>query len=120
MREDSEGLRRLGPQDYPDDARGEAAARRDTGLRQTRRLTAWTAAGLIAGVAASVGYFVHHPATSASSGSGAVVSSTGAAVHGQKPAAGHALVVSGGSGVTAGVAGGGGGSTTGGLTWHDN
>lgn len=134
MPEDTEGLRRLGPQDYqgqgdqyemaPGQAavRGPAAARRDASLRQNRRMTAWAAAGLVAGVAASVGYFAHHPASPASSGS--VVSTPGAtAVNGHKPAAGHPVVTSGGSGVTAGVSGGGaaGTGTAGGTTtWHDN
>lgn len=134
MPEDTEGLRRLGPQDYrewagQDDTagsqsagRGQATARRDAGLRQNRRLTTWTAAGLIAGVAATVGYFAHHPAVTAGSGS-AVTTSGATAVNGHKPVAGHTVVTSGGSGVTAGVSGGGaGGTTTGGgtATWHDN
>lgn len=134
MQEDTEGLRRLGPEDYQGwagqgdtahsqaVARGSAAARRDAGLRMTRRLTTWTAAALIAGVAASVGYFAQHPATTVGAGSVATTSGA-AAVNGHKPAIGHPVVTSGGSGVTAGVTGGGtggAGSAGGTLTWHDN
>ena len=42
-----------------DSARGSGPARA-SGMRQVRRVSNWTAAALIAGVAAAAGYFAHH------------------------------------------------------------
>ena len=68
---DDTGRRRLEPQGDDDwttntsVARRRAVRRRDAGIRQTRRISAWTAAALVAGVAASAGYFAHTVATPA-------------------------------------------------------
>ncbi len=61
---DARGRRRLDPPAEDDWAAGSATRRRaverrDTGVRQTRRISSWTAAALVAGVAASAGYFAH-------------------------------------------------------------
>lgn len=111
---------------------GPAASSRSDGVRRVRRAGNWTAAALIAGVAAASGYFAHHlpPAGSVA---------TQAPVGGQVAAAGHGVtaarphpssgsapvVTSGGSGVAAGSAAGaaGTGSAGGGaasLVWRDN
>ena len=80
---------------YPRGARSRAS-----GVRRVRRASNWTAAALIAGVAAATGYFAHHqpaaaPATSSVSG---VPGSTAAGVH--KPTLNAPVATSGGSGVT--------------------
>ena len=86
---------------------------RDSGVRASRRTSTWTAAALIAAVAASTGYLAHampaastggtavgHPATKHSGQSGAVKSGA--------PGVSGPVVTSGGSGVAAGRTGGGG------------
>jgi len=98
---------------------GQAATRRDAGVRQTRRVSNWTVAALIAGVAATSGYFAHAAATPAVSTVG--TTQQGAVSGGaQKPSLSHAVVTSGGSGVTVGSSGGAGGAGGGTVTWRDN
>jgi hypothetical protein len=106
-------------------------ARRAGGVRQVRRASNWTAALLVAGVAAATGYFAHHlPPAGSTAGT-----ATHAQPAGQVAAAGHGaasvprqtsgsapLVTSGGSGVAVGTATGAGRtagrSAT--VTWRDN
>jgi hypothetical protein len=101
---------------------------RADGVRRARRAANWTAAALIAGVAAATGYFAHHPAPAASTAPAAQ-----APPGGQVPVAGHAatipgqahgaapVVTSGGSGVAVGSAPGAAGSAAGGTVfWRDN
>lgn len=100
---------------------------RADGVRRVRRAANWTAAALIAGVAAATGYFAHHPAPAAST------AVTAQAPGGQVPVAGHAatvprqaqgqapVVTSGGSGVAVGSAPGTAGSAAGGTVfWRDS
>ncbi len=65
-----------------------------------RRVSNWTAAALIAGVAAATGYFAHHqpPATPATRSVTTVPGATAASPH--KPTLGAPVATSGGSGVT--------------------
>jgi hypothetical protein len=109
-----------------------AAPSRAEGVRRVRRASNWTAAALIAGVAAATGYFAHYapPATTTAG------STTQAPPAGQVPVAGHAavasphqasgsapVVTSGGSGVVAGSVTGSAGTSAGGattITWPDN
>jgi len=128
---DATGRRRLDPPAEDDWAarsagRRRAVERRDTGVRQTRRISSWTAAALVAGVAASAGYFVHTATTPAgttsSTSTTGTVTGTGTAT-GQKPSVTHAVVTSGGSGVSAGTSSGAGGGSAGSGTavhWRDN
>jgi hypothetical protein len=95
--------------------------RKSRGIRESRTAANWTAAALIAGVAAATGYFAHHPATQAVAAAQYTQSGTpssGATVHGQ---GGHVAIsqpvaTSGGSGVTAGSGGAGGGKSG----WRDS
>jgi len=84
----------------PGDYRRGASARR-SGVRRVRQASNWTAALLIAGVAATTGYFAHHapPATPAT---GAVTSVPGgtAATGAHKPSLSGPVATSSGSGVT--------------------
>jgi len=77
---------------------------RDAGMLSARRASTWTAAALIAAVAATTGYLAHSipgPSTSAGpSGSGQPAKSTVA--NRGAPAVNGPVVTSGGSGVTAG------------------
>ena len=89
---------------------------RDAGVRRVRRVSNWTAAALIAGVAAATGYFAHHPAPAApattsvtgvpGSTTSGVPGSTTSGVPGsttagvQKPSLSAPVVTSSGSGVT--------------------
>jgi hypothetical protein len=96
-------------------ARQRSIGRRDAGVRRTRQISGWTAAALVAGVAAGAGYFAHTAAiptypTTGTAGHG-VVGSTA-----QKPSLTHPIVTSGGSGVTAGTPGSGGVI----APWRDN
>jgi hypothetical protein len=70
------------------------------GARRMRWASNWTAAALIAGVAAATGYFAHHQpaATPATSTVTSVPGATGAGL--QKPTLTSPVVTSGGSGVT--------------------
>jgi hypothetical protein len=127
---DARGRWRLDPPAEDDWAassagRRRAVERRDTGVRTTRRISSWTAAALVAGVAASAGYFAHAamPAgtTSGTSATG-TVTGTGTAT-GQKPSVTHPVVTSGGSGVAAGTGGGAGVGSAGSgsaVHWRDN
>jgi hypothetical protein len=122
------GRRRL-PRYDEDDWSGQNAIRRDAirrdeGVRRTRRATRWTAAALIAGLAATSGYFVH-AAAAPPAASTAQVQPGSAGVTGHKPGLSHPVATSGGSGVTAGGRGqvgtassGGAGGT--GVSWRDN
>src|SRR5271169_4791774 len=101
---DATGRRRLDPPADDDwaagSARRRAVERRDTGVRKSRRISNWTAAALVAGVAASAGYFAHTAMSPAGTTSGTsatgTVTGTGIAT-GQKPSVTHAVVTSGGS-----------------------
>ena len=77
-----------------------AASPRASGVRRLRRASNWTAAALIAGVAAATGYFAHHtqpaaPAVSTVSGTapGASTAAPG------KPTLSNPVTTSSGSGV---------------------
>jgi hypothetical protein len=85
--------------DYPRAARSRAG-----GVRRVRRASNWTAAALIAGVAATTGYFAHHqaPATATSSVTGVPGSQAGTAASPGKPTLNSPVATSGGSGVTIG------------------
>lgn len=96
---------------YP---RGAARARAG-GVRRVRRASNWTAAALIAGVAAATGYFAHHPPAATTSSTVTSVPSGTAAVPG-KPTLSNPVATSGGSGVTVGT--GPGGVKT--YTYRDN
>lgn len=105
-----------------------AGAWRDSGVRKTRRAANWTAAVLIAGVAATSGYFVHATASSpfgpasvgTSGNTGATQQPGTATTHGQKPSLTHPVVTSSGSGVTVGGSGSGGSGGGSATTWRDN
>ena len=87
---------------------------RDSGIRASRRASTWTAAALIAAVAATTGYLAHSiPASTTggsttSRGTNAPAGKSTAVKHGT-PAVSGPVVTSGGSGVAAGAAAGGGG-----------
>jgi hypothetical protein len=119
---DCTAYRRLRPPaegDWPftDEQRRPAVQRRDAGLQQVRRISAWTTAVLVAGTAAGVGYFARAASNPAGAAPSAAASMAGA-THGtsQKPSVSHPVVTSGGSGVTAG----GPVSRTGAASWGDN
>jgi hypothetical protein len=97
-----------------------APAWRDSGVRKTRLASNWTAAALIAGVAATSGYFVHAAAPPAGSTSGTAVVTQQAAGHGHKPSLTHSVVTSSGSGVTVGSSGSGASGGGGATSWRDN
>ena len=76
-----------------------AAAIRDGGVRRARRASNWTAAALVAGVAATAGYFAHAThAVTPTAGTTAGTVAAGAAHQKACPAA--PVATSGGSGVT--------------------
>ncbi len=80
-------------------------AGRAVDARSARRASTWTAAALIAGVAATSGYFVHVAATPAASPTGTtrVIPQPGSGTaHSQQPSVSHPVVTSGGSGVRGG------------------
>jgi hypothetical protein len=93
---------------------------RDDGVRRVRRMSNWTAAALVAGVAVTSGYFAHAATVASQQASPAGTVSTGqpgqagTAVPGHKPSLTHPVVTSGGSGVTAGASGSTGGGAGGG------
>lgn len=98
-------------------ARSRAVARRDDGRQHVRRTSAWTAAALVAGMAAGAGYFAH--ATTATPGSATQLTPGTAHGSAQRPSLSHPVATSGGSGVTAGSNAGS--SRTGGaVSWRDN
>lgn len=111
--------RPLGPQDDV----AAAQARRDVGVRQTRRISNWTAAAAIAGVAAGAGYFAHMAATPAGTAASNGATSSGVAgTSAQKPSLTHPVVTSGGSAVAAGSGSAAGGTGPAGRAthWQDN
>jgi hypothetical protein len=78
------------------------AARRDSGIRQLRRMSAWSAAALLVGTGAATAAFAHgftpavqvaSPTTAAGAGGG-----TGHGISG--PAVAHSVATTSGSGVT--------------------
>ena len=106
---------------------------RADGVRRVRRTANWTAAALIAGVAAATGYFAHHTPPAAATTTqvsqarpGVPAAATGAsATAGPHRASGSApMVISGGSGVAVGSAAGTGGAAAGrggaSIVWRDN
>jgi hypothetical protein len=98
-----------------------AHERKVRGIRESRTVANWTVAALIAGVAATTGYFAHHPATQAVGAAQYAQSGTassGATGHGpgSHAAISQAVATSGGSGVTAGSGPAGGG----GSGWRDS
>ena len=99
MHKDDEASYYYGPPDY-----AERRYAREKGVLSARRASTWTAAALIAAVAATTGYLAHSipsPSTSAGpSGYGHPGKST-VANHGA-PAVSGPVVTSGGSGVAAG------------------
>jgi hypothetical protein len=124
-REGTTGYRRLPPPDpaYPDDTSfaRQAGMTRDGGIRRVRRVSNWTAAALIAGVAATTGYFAHAsqtaaPTAGAPAGTAAAAGSATAGTGAHKACPAAPVATSGGSGVTAAMpasgncAGGGGGT----------
>jgi hypothetical protein len=87
---------------------------RESGIRASRRASGWTAAALIATVAATTGYLAHSipgATTSASTTSTGIVTHAGksTAVRSGAPAVNGPVVTSGGSGVASGSAAGAGG-----------
>jgi anti-sigma factor RsiW len=122
---DDVGRRRLSPSAEDDwtaadrATRQRAVGRRDAGVRQTRQVSGWTAAALVAGVAAGAGYFAHAAATPTVLTSGAAVQGAAGSTA-QKPSLTHPVVTSGGSGVTVGTSAGSprpGGGT---VQWQDS
>lgn len=111
---------------------GPAAPVRADGVRRVRRAANWTAAALIAGVAATTGYFAHHPSPAATTTAQVSQARPGvpAAAAGARAAAGPhrvsgsaPMVISGGSGVAVGSAAGTGGTAAGRggtIVWRDN
>ena len=97
--EERPGWVRLPGYEDPPYPRGAARARA-SGVRRVRRASNWTAAALIAGVAAATGYFAHHqpPAAPATSQVTGVPGAAG--VSPQKPSLNTPVATSGGSGVT--------------------
>jgi hypothetical protein len=91
------------------------ARARASGVRRARRATNWTAAALIAGVAAATGYFAHHP-PAATPATSSVTAVPGAVAGHGKPVLNAPVATSGGSGVT--VRTGPGGVKT--YTYPDN
>jgi hypothetical protein len=88
-----------------------------SGVRRVRQASNWTAALLIAGVAAATGYFAHHapPATPAAGAVSSVPGGT-AAAGAHKPSLSAPVATSSGSGVTVGT--GPGGART--VTYRDS
>lgn len=117
--DDAPGYQRLPRPDasYPGDTSPawQAGMTRDSGIRRTRRASTWTAAALIAGVAATAGYFAHASPAATPTGVTTGAPATGTATH-HKACLAAPVATSGGSGVTAvmpasGSCAGGGGAT---------
>jgi hypothetical protein len=100
---------------------GPVAARR-AGVRSVRWMYNWTAAALIAGTAATAGYFAHAAhATPAGSVTGATAGSSPAAARAHQPLVPAPVVTSGGSGVVVRTTpGGAGGKHITVITYRDN
>jgi len=77
---------------------------RERGMRTSRRASTWTAAALIAAVAATTGYLAHSipAATTSGNTTGYGQSGKSAAINHGAPAVSGPVVTSGGSGVAAG------------------
>ena len=97
--EERPGWVRLPDDEGPPYPRGAARARA-SGVRRVRRASNWTAAALIAGVAAATGYFAHHQPAAAPATSTVTTVPGGTAVNPQKPTLNTPVTTSGGSGVT--------------------
>lgn len=85
-----------------------AVIAREDGMRRLRRMSNWTAAVLIAGVAATSGYFAHTtlPAPAARVITTTVHTCPGPSIGtSQRPTLSNAVATSGGSGVTVGASG---------------
>lgn len=78
-----------------------AASPRTGGVRRLRRASNWTAAALIAGVAAATGYFAHHtqPAAPAVTSVTGTAPGAGTAAGPGKPSLSSPVATSSGSGV---------------------
>jgi hypothetical protein len=138
--QDRPGWVRLPPADEDAWAGASAVSSRAEGVRRVRRASNWTAAALIAGVAAASGYFAHQmsPATSVAGSTAQAPAAGQAPVAGPAAVAGHAPVAgphqasgtvpvatSGGSGVATGPVTGATGTGTqpagaATVTWRDN
>jgi hypothetical protein len=96
---------------YDDNAHpGGATRARADGVRRVRRAANWTAAALIAGVAAATGYFAHHPPAAAPAAVTPVTGTAGgSAVAGgvHQPSLSSPVATSSGSGVTVSTGPGG-------------
>ncbi|HET7017189.1 MAG TPA: hypothetical protein VFI65_24915 [Streptosporangiaceae bacterium] len=94
----------------------DARISRDQGVRRVRRMSNWTAAAMVAGVAVTTGYFAHAATLASQPGSVSTGQSgqSGTTAPGHKANVTHPVATSGGSGVTAGTSGGAGGGTYGG------
>jgi len=127
------GRVRLAGFDDDDSPTRQAVATRDGGLRRLRRVSNWTAAALIAGTAATTGYFAHLAAVvpvPAAAGTTAQTNGTTAVGTSLRPSVSNPVATSSGSGVTVGTSAntvGGGtvsGTTVTGVgtvgTWRDN
>jgi hypothetical protein len=90
---------RLPGNEDPPYPRGAARAR-VSGVHRVRRASNWTAAALIAGVAAATGYFAHHQPAVAPATSTVTTVPGGTAANPQKPTLNTPVTTSGGSGVT--------------------
>ena len=102
--------------DYMGDYRRGAGAR-VSGVRRVRQASNWTAALLIAGVAAATGYFAHQaPPAAPATGAVTAVPGAPAATGAHKPSLSAPVATSSGSGVTVGTGPGG----TRIVTYRDN
>ena len=86
---------------------------RDRGIRASRRTSTWTAAALIAAVAATTGYLAHSMPAATTSGTTVGHTTTkhsgqSGSVHSSAPGVSGPVVTSGGSGAVAGRSAGGG------------
>lgn len=122
-RESPEYWQPRGYSGHPRDGHPRDGHPRENGIRASRRASTWTAAALIAGVAATTGYLAHEiPAAGTGSGSTGNTGGTGTPGGTAKPAAKpgtvspsaprtpavkQPVVTSGGSGTAGGAAGGG-------------
>ena len=97
--EERPGWVRLRDDEGPPCPRGAARARA-SGVRRVRRASNWTAAALIAGVAAATGYFAHHPPAATPATSTVTTVPGGTAVSPHSPNLNTPVATSGGSGVT--------------------
>ena len=97
--DDRPGWVRLPGYEDPPYPRGAASAR-VSGVRRMRRASNWTAAALIAGVAAATGYFAHHPPPATPATSTVTTGPGGTAAGPHKPSLNTPVATTSGSGVT--------------------